>query len=131
MNRLKERRGKIVAEYLAGGTSYRDLEDKYGIPSSTVHRWVRAAELKAGRVNEGLRASAPAKRRFRGMGREIGRNIEKKPELLPREDLVAEVRELRERLKRSDLHLKLLNAMIDIAEEQLEVPIRKKSGARR
>ena len=127
MNRLKERRGKIVAEYLAGGTSYRDLEDKYGIPSSTVHRWVRAAELKAGRVNEGLRASAPAKRRFRGMGR----NIEKKPELLPREDLVAEVRELRERLKRSDLHLKLLNAMIDIAEEQLEVPIRKKSGARR
>jgi hypothetical protein len=43
----------------------------------------------------------------------------------------AEVRRLRKELEEARLYNKLLNAMIDIAEEQFEIPIRKKRGARR
>lgn len=45
--------------------------------------------------------------------------------------LTTDVRRLRRELEEARLHNKLLNAMIDIAEEQFEVPIRKKSGAKR
>lgn len=35
-------RDKLVNEYLKGGISYRQLEAKYGIEHSTIHRWVLA-----------------------------------------------------------------------------------------
>ncbi len=35
-------RDKLVNEYLKGGVSYRQLEAKYGIEHSTIHRWVLA-----------------------------------------------------------------------------------------
>jgi transposase len=46
-------------------------------------------------------------------------------------ELSAEVRQLRKELEEARLYNKLLNAMIDIAEEQFEIPIRKKPGAKR
>ena len=30
----------IIAEYLAGGTSYRKLSERYGIKHQTIHGWV-------------------------------------------------------------------------------------------
>lgn len=35
-------RDKLVNEYLKGGISYRQLEAKYRIEHSTIHRWVLA-----------------------------------------------------------------------------------------
>ena len=103
-----KRREAIVEEYLAGETSYRELELKYGIGSSTVQRWVKARGDKtgSGRETEGKDVSSEA-----GSGE-------------------AEIKRLRSELRSSELHNKLLNAMIDIAEEQLGVKIRKKPGAR-
>lgn len=46
-------------------------------------------------------------------------------------ELSADVRRLRKELEEARLYNRLLNAMIDIAEEQFEIPIRKKPGARR
>lgn len=43
----------------------------------------------------------------------------------------AEMKQLREELEKERLKNKLLSAMIEIAEEQLGVDIRKKRGARR
>jgi hypothetical protein len=42
----------------------------------------------------------------------------------------SDVKKLQRELEKERLHNKLLNAMIDIAEEQLGIPIRKKYGAR-
>jgi len=38
---------------------------------------------------------------------------------------------LQEELRKSKLHVELLNTMIDIAEDQLKISIRKKSGTKR
>jgi UDP-glucose 6-dehydrogenase len=49
---------------------------------------------------------------------------------LPPEELPTDVKQLREELRKAKLHNKLLNAIIDIAEEQLKIDIRKKSGTK-
>jgi len=51
--------------------------------------------------------------------------------LAENESLPMEVKQLQKALRKAQLHNKLLNAIIDIAEEQLKVDIRKKSGAKR
>lgn len=95
----------VVREYLAGGTTYRRLSHKYGVARTTVHHWV-----KSGIGMESMcRAEAPVEERGDS----------------------TEVRRLKAELGKARLENKLLNAMIEIAEEQLGVDIRKKPGAKR
>ena len=105
-----KRKKDVVEEYLRGGTSYRELGLKYGISSSTLQRWVGAT----GREEKD--------------GEEAGSGSRERKEEV---DPAAEIRRLQEELRRERLRTQLLNAMIDIAEEQFEIPIRKKRGARR
>ena len=99
----------IIAEYLAGGTSYRKLSEKYGIKHQTIHAWVlsyqgrRKEKIKVNHLNGRPKKDQPSE---------------------------SDVKKLQRELEKERLHNKLLNAMIDIAEEQLGVPIRKKSGAK-
>lgn len=44
--------------------------------------------------------------------------------------LAAQVQELQKQLAQEQLHSKLLTALIDVAEEELKIPIRKKYGTR-
>lgn len=99
----------IIAEYLAGGTSLRKLSAKYGIKHQAIHWWVQSYQ---GRRKQKIEVN-----HFRGR---------------PKKDQPSEsdVKKLQQELVKAQLHNKLLNAMIDIAEEQLGVPIRKKSGAK-
>ena len=99
----------IIAEYLAGGTSYRKLSAKYGITHQTLHGWVQTFQ---GRMKQKIKVNHLNGR--------------------PKKDQPSEsdVKKLQRELEKARLHNKLLNAMIDIAEEQLGVPIRKKSGAK-
>ena len=99
----------IIAEYLAGGTSLRKLSAKYGIKHQTIHWWVQSYQ---GRRREKIKVNHLN-----------GRSPKIKPDS-------SEIKELQKKLLKAELHNKLLNAMIDIAEEQLGVPIRKKSGAK-
>ena len=99
----------IIAEYLTGEISYRKLGEKYGIDFRLIHSWVAKYQ---------------------------GKPMRKKPkkELIPQEQevqLPKEVKELQAALRKAELHNKLLNAIIDIAEEQLKIDIRKKSGTKR
>lgn len=99
----------IIAEYLTGEISYRKIGEKYGIDFRLIHSWVRKFQ---------------------------GKPMRKKPkkELLPQakeEQLPKEVKQLQAALRKAELHNKLLNAIIDIAEEQLKIDIRKKSGTKR
>jgi transposase-like protein len=97
----------IIEEYLAGKATYRELERVYGISHSTIHNWVKSAEergLVRGEEEAGLR-------------------------LLKDEEAEAEIKRLRAELKDAQLYNKLLNTMIDIAEDDLGVAIRKKPGS--
>src|SRR5476651_2575807 len=106
-----EKREKVVAEYKKGGVSFREMERKCGTSASTIHRWVR--EHEAG------------KRRKRKLKDRARQALVTKDSGLP-----DDVKRLRKELEEARLYNQLLNAMIDIAEEQFEIPIRKKPGAR-
>ena len=103
----------VVKEYLLGSTTQAHLAAKYGVGKSTVDRWI---QKHRGRV--------PKKRLVREcvilppMVKEV------------RDDLPDDVQELRRQLEQEKLRNKLLTAIIDIAERDLKIPIRKKFGTK-
>lgn len=109
----EEARGEVVRRYGKGGVTLRELESEYSVSSSTIHRWIKQAEAVGGIEELEL--------------------LEVRGELTARQRalLPADVRELRKELKEARLYNELLNAMIDIAEDQMGVDIRKKPGAKR
>lgn len=119
MRKGEKRKEELVAEYLAGEMSYREMEERYGVSSSALQRWVKASGTEAARVAKAA-----------SVGIRIEQDVATAEDPAG-EDLAAEVKRLRGELRKAELHTKLLNAMIDIAEERFEIPIRKKRGARR
>ncbi len=105
-----ELRNEVVAAYLEGGATYRELEIRYGVSKSTLHGWVKSVTDPIGELK-------PA---------EEDRSVSERHAAA-----IAENKRLKEELRRTELHNKLLNAMIDIAEERLGVDIRKKPGSKR
>lgn len=106
MDKKKADKEGILGEYLEGGISLRGLARKHGVNHRTIHRWVKEFrdEAEGSRVEKDTRYT--------------------------REQL-AEIKRLRKELDDARLKNELLTAMIDIAEEQMGVEIRKKRGARR
>ncbi len=108
----KHRKREVVDEYLRGGVTLRELEVSYGIARQTIHRWVQ----------ESVSDLTPEETR----GLKERRKLAAKQSEIP-----AEVRQLQKELEEARLYNELLNTMIDIAEDQLGVDIRKKRGAKR
>lgn len=109
MKNKKQLRDEVVAAYLEGGGTYRELEYRYGVNKSTLQRWVKG-------VTESIGREKPVEERSMGVAHA---------------EAIAENKRLKEELRRAELHNKLLNSMIDIAEDRLGVDIRKKPGAKR
>lgn len=120
----------MIEEYLAGGRSYRELEAVYGVAASTLQRWVAASGLERGPESESGSPNKIGKRAMR-LKRSIGLGSGSGSEPRVGETAAEEIRRLRRELDEARLHGRLLEAMIEIAEEELEIPIRKKSGAKR
>lgn len=99
----------IVAEYLTGGTTYRNLGAKYRIDFRRIHSWVM---------------------KYQGKSVRKGKPKTKQETPLGNESLPTDVKQLQKELRKVQLHNKLLNTIIDIAEEQLKIDIRKKSGTK-
>lgn len=95
---------------MEGGATYRELEFRYGVNKSTLQRWVKGFTESIGKEKTGDK---------------------EKPVSQIHAEAIAENKRLREELRRAELHNKLLNSMIDIAEERLGVDIRKKPGSKR
>ena len=103
----------VVNEYLLGSITQAQLAAKYGIGKSTVDRWIQ-------------------KHRGRVPKKKIPREYVISPVMVQevRDDLPEDVQELRRQLEQEKLRNKLLTAMIDIAERDLKIPIRKKFGTK-
>lgn len=99
----------IIAEYLIGDTTYRKLGAKYGIDFRRIHSWVM---------------------KYQGKSVKKDKPKVKQEALLENEELPTDVKQLQKELRKAKLHNKLLNAIINIAEEQLKIDIRKKSGTK-
>ena|SRR5450432_3290980 len=108
---MKNRRDKEAAikEYLEEGTSSHTLGLKYGFGKGTVLRWVMEAKIKKEKQELQQQSNVAAK---------------------DMADMPAEVKKLREELRDSRLKVCLLEAMIDISDEQFGTNIRKKAGTR-
>lgn len=105
-----QEREAIVAEYLTGELSFRKLGEKHGVDFRVIHYWVCQFQGKI-----------VTKKKSKG---------KKQAEATVQDNLPTDVKQLQEELRKAKLHNKLLNAMIDIAEEQLKIDIRKKSGTK-
>lgn len=112
---------EIINEYLQGGISYRELSKKCGFGITTICRWVA--------TYQGRSSAAPA-------GSWVAVNLPAmneagKDETLPdTKDERIDIAVLQQQLAEERLRVKLLTAMIEIAEEELNIPIRKKYGTR-
>ena len=109
-NKTIQEQEAIIAEYLTGELSFRKLGKKHGVDFRVIHCWLS---------------------QFQGEIVTKKKSKEKKQaEPSVHDNLPTDVKQLQEELRKAKLHNKLLNAMIDIAEEQLNIDIRKKSGTK-
>jgi transposase-like protein len=105
----RERKALAIKEYLAGGTTSAKLGLKYGFGNASVSRWV-VEERKKKEKWELRAASLDA--------------------VNEREGMPTDIKVLQEELRIARINICLLEAMIDISDEQFGTDIRKKAGTR-
>lgn len=111
-----EEKFKIVREYMDTGISQSQLMLKYNVRgSSNLYRWM----IKFGLLDE-------------YQGKKNGSSMDNtKPVTTDVKDLEARIRVLERDLERERLRSMALDTMIDVAEHELNIEIRKKHGAKR
>jgi transposase-like protein len=102
----------IISEYLLGGGTFRFLGKKHNVDFRLIHSWVM---------------------KYKGNKKAKIKKVPSAECLLPPASppLPTDVKQLQEELRKARLHNELLNAIIDIAEKDLKIDIRKKSGTKR
>lgn len=107
---------KVVQEYLMTDATVSDLQKKYGITSrSGISDWVRKFGL-----------NKPTQREI-----EFENAMKEQNGRTPREqELELKVKQLEKELEKERLRTLALNTMIDIAERDLKIKVRKNSGAK-
>lgn len=108
---------KVVHEYMNTDVSQRELMQKFNIRGvNTIKKWMRKFNLQE-----------PGQDQI-----ELQRTMSKQKEKTPYElELEAKVKKLEQQLDYEQLRTLALDTMIDIAERDLKISIRKKSGAKR
>jgi transposase len=107
---------KVVQEYLMSDSTFAILQKKYGIRSgSCITEWIRKFDL-----------APPSRSQI-----ELERAMKGQSQITPREqELELKIRSLEKELERERLRTLALNKMIDIAERDLKIKVRKNSGAK-
>ena len=106
----------VCIEVLAGNLSISEASRMYGIKPSTTSYWIKQYQEQLSMVNLGGMNTTPQ---------------ENNPSEQPaQDDLHRRNQELEEALKLAKLKITALEMMIDIAESELKIDIRKKSGTK-
>lgn len=109
------RKESIIQEYSLGFMSFRELAKKHGIGTTTINRWVRCSEGGFKPYMHGSKSVISSGMKKQKVDKKISEDVES----------------LKKELVQERLRNKLLTAMIEVAEEQLKIPIRKKYGTKR
>jgi transposase-like protein len=107
---------RVVQEYLSTDQSQKEVMLRYNIRGkNTITKWMRKFDLQA-----------PSQQQIElqhTMAKEIGKTAKE-------QELESKVHQLQQQLEYEKLRTLALNTMIDIAERDLKITIRKKSGAK-
>jgi len=113
---------QIIQEYLSTGCGYRKLQKKYGISRTTICKWVQ--------VYQGIHNLAPTvlqqKHFINPMERKQKNNQEQSTE--KEQELLLKIASLEKQLAHQQLKSEVLDTLINVAEKQLNISIRKKPG---
>lgn len=107
---------QIIEEYMNFGESMESFQGKYGMGHCTLSRWMAKFGL-----------SNTSQKQFHEMKKVVERSPEKS---LRERTLEAKIVQLEKKLKEEQLKSMAYSTMIDVAEEELGIDIRKKSGAK-
>lgn len=110
-------------EYLVNGMSYRALAAKYGVSRSTINKWVL--------VHQGI-YNLPRSRKQNSYDlqqKALGKKS-KQPPLIEQNELEKKIALLEKQLEWEKLRSHALETMINVAERELNIDIRKKHGTK-
>ena len=118
-----ELKDRIIQEYLVTGCGYRILQKKYGISRTTICKWVQ--------VYQGIHNLPPTdlqqKHYLDPMAKRQANNQEGSSE--KEQELLKKIAALEKQLAHQELRAEVLDTLINVAEKQLNISIRKKPGA--
>lgn len=114
---------QIILEYLQQGCGYRKLQAKYGISRTTICKWVQ--------IYQGIHGLERTTKQQSHYLRDMNDpNKKRLPKQLPdTEDLQKKIAALQKQLQYEKLRADALDTMINIAEDKLNIAIRKKPGS--
>jgi len=116
-------KNQIIQEYLEQGIGYRKLQAKYGIGRTTICKWVQIYQ-----GIHGLQRTTKQQNHYlRDMDDPQKKRLPKKHPT--NKDLEKKIAVLEKQLQWEKLRADALDTLINIAEEKLNIPIRKKSGS--
>jgi transposase-like protein len=121
----EEFKRKVIEDYLSSGMTKRFILSKYGIKySSALQMWMRQLGYK----DKYQRVSYFELKNYIELAAKFSKQATK-PSADP-EGLARRIRELEQRLEDEQLRSEAYRRMIEIAEKDLKISIRKKSGTR-
>ena len=114
---------QVITEYLTQGTGYRTLAAKYGVSRTTINKWVQ--------IHQGIHNLSPTAKQQKYYLSAMNSNPSKVSNEIAQsqEVLQQKIALLEKQLAWEKLHVEALDTMISIAEKQLNISIRKKSGS--
>jgi transposase-like protein len=116
-------RQQAITEYLNKGTTFRDLAAKYGVSRTTINKWVQ--------IHQGIHniAPTPNQQKYYLTGMNSKPDHLSSADFKKQKELEQKIALLEKQLAWEKLRADTLDTMINIAEKQLEISIRKKSGS--
>ena len=113
---------QAITEYLTQGIGYRQLAAKYGVSRTTICKWVQ--------IHQGIHNIAPTEKqqKYYLSGMNSKPDNTSSEEFKNQKELQQKIALLEKQLAWEKLRADSLDTMINIAEKQLDISIRKKSG---
>ena len=114
---------EAVREYLVDGIPYRALAKKYGLSRSTINKWVL--------VHQGIHNIPRSHKQvsYDLQQKKLG-NKSKQPVKQHQTDLEKKIELLEKQLEWKKLRVHALDTLINVAERELHIEIRKKPGTK-
>lgn len=115
-------KNQIIQEYLTRGYGFRQLAAKYGISRTTICKWVA--------IHQGIHNLPPTEKQVKYCTSSMNSSKKKiaSEEYTAQKALQEKIALLEKQLQWEKLRADALDTMINVAEKQLNIPIRKKPG---
>lgn len=117
-----DQKEQIIQEYLQTGCGFRKLEKKYGVSRTTICKWVL--------IHQGIHNLPPTQKQQSYSTSSMNSSPKKSAteDQQSKDELLQKIATLEKQLAHQELRAEVLDTLINVAEKQLNISIRKKSG---